>query len=684
MVGRYKALAVKTSALVIVLIVIVAAIAGYILFMAPKGGETTTPTTSAPTTSISTTSPPATSSSPTMTATTSTQPVPGKIIVVAFKGRKEIADKDLVPWSSINPGFLRDPILDALIMAGRYTTDPDVREIIYNAIQKLSNKDLSLIWLVQTKQVRVYWGWLESIYFHPTLFFRADHISKDPNASNPETLIIGDTEEGHSLDPAVSYWAFDWRIIHQIYETLVTYERDETSYVVPQLAVAWAHNEEGDEWYFVIRGGVVFYDPWENKTIPLTPDDVVYSFKRVVLMHQDPYWLIDTFLDVNKSSVVSLDEFNNLLSNGLVTEFKGESKTVKSLDELLNFFNYSGEIAGVVKLKLKFPYAGILPVLATKTASIVCKEVVEAHGGIKPGEENEFLYEHPVGTGPYYLVKWEHKQYYQLRVNPYYWGGKPSIKEVFIKLIPEDETRILQLKKGDLDYAVVPSALIDKVQGVSKDNWNLIVKTPDSFVIWFVVVNCKKEPFSNPDFREALAWAIPYNEIIASVYNNLASQAYGVIPRGMFGFQDDDLVKYTLDQGKAQAALQRSGVDPSKVSITILIPQGYSALEQTATLLQASWSQILGVKVDIQILSRPVFNEKMMSGDFDVYILGWGPDYIDPDDYTGPLQSSGYEYDSVKAYLVDSLDEASKYIDVDNAVTVTYKDWTILVGEAKG
>ncbi len=678
---KYRGLAQKTVALLVILLVLVG-LASYYVYLQQFGREQ--PTATGTSTTATTTTTTVTTTTTTTTTTTSVLST-NKIIVVAYKGQEPIPDDKLVPWSNINPGFLRDPVLDALIMAGRYTTDPVVREVIYNAVQKLSNKDLSLIWLVQTKAVRVYWDWLKDVYFHPTLFFRADGISKDPDAPNPYTLVIGETEEGHSLDPAVTYWGFDWRIIHQIYETLVTYEGNETSYVVPQLAVAWAHNEKGDEWYFVIRGGVVFYDPWENKTIPLTPEDVVYSFKRVVLMHQDPYWLIDTFIDVNASEVVDLESFKQLLeSQGLVTEFKGQSKTVTSFDELLSFFGYSGEVAGVVKLKLKFPYAGILSVLATKTASIVSKQVVEAHGGIVPGEENEYLYDHPVGTGPYYLVKWEHKQYYLLKANPYYWGGKePVIKEILIKLIPEDETRILQLKKGDLDIAVVPPTLIDQVKGVTKDKWNLLVKTQNSFVIWFVVVNCKKAPFSNQDFREALAWAIPYDEIIATVHNGLASRAYGVIPKGMFGYQDDDLIKYTYDPDKAKEALERSGVDPSNVSITILIPQGYSPLEQTATILQAAWSQALGIHVEIQVLSRPVFNEKMMSGDFDVYILGWGPDYIDPDDYAGPLQSGGYNYEWVKAYRVSSLEEAAQYVDLDKAVQVTYKDWVIIIGEAK-
>ncbi len=684
-----KGLSQKAALTVIVVVIIVSVLGVYFYLQQPGGNNATTPTSSTSTTITttisSTTAPFTTSSITTSIATTTTTTAQFKnILVIQYENMTEIPDDKLVPYSNIGPGLLKDPVMDALIWAGRYTTDPQIREVIYNAIQKLSNEKLSLIWLVQARDIRVYWDWIKGIYFHPTLDYRVDDLEKAPSAPNPDTLVIGATEEGHSLDPAVTYWGFDWHIIHQIYETLVTYEKNHTDYVVPQLAVAWAHNEKGDEWYFVIRGNVVFYDPWDNKTIPLTPEDVIYSFKRVVLMHQDPEWLISTFIDVNKSEVVDIDTFKSILSSkGLITEFKGSSKIVKSLNDLLSFFGYNGPIAGVVKLKLKFPYAGILPVLATKTASIVSKQVVEEHGGIVPGEENKFLYDHPVGTGPYYLVKWVHQQYYELRANPYYWGGKPKIKRIIIKLIGEDETRILELKKGDLDIAVVPPSLLSEVEGVSLGSHKLVIESAPSFVIWYVVVNCQKEPFNNQKFRQALAWAIPYEQIIKGVLNGQASKAVGVIPKGMFGYQDDDVVNYTYDEAKAKQLLKESGVDVSGLEVTILIPQGYSNLEQIATLLQASWQQVFGFTVKIQVLSRPVFNEKIISGDFQVYILGWGPDYIDPDDYAGPLQSGGHEFGSVKAIKVNSLDEAGKLIDLDHSVKITYKDWLIIVGEAK-
>lgn len=667
----------------IIAVLAIAGIAYYFIFSLQRPAQQTpTPSPAAPTP----TPPPAATPSPTPSPTPTPAlalPQASRYIVVAYRDPQPISREQLIPYSNINPGFLRDPVMDALIRAGRIVSDTEIRRAIYNAIQKLSNDRLSLIWLVQARDIRVYWDWIKDIYFHPTFVYRVDDLSKEPYAPNPSKLVIGEAEEGHSLDPAVSYWAFDWFIMHQIYERLVTYERDNVDYVSPALAVAWARNERGDEWYFVIRGGVVFYDPWENRTIPLTPNDVVYSFRRVAIMHLDPSWLIDEFINVNETTVISEEEFRGELSKGLYAEYRGVVRRVSSLEELLSLFEYSGSVAGFVKVKLKFPYAPILSVLSTIPASIVSMEVVEAHGGVKPGEENKYLYDHPVGTGPYYLVEWVHRQHYRLRANPHYWKGRPAIEEIEIKLIPEDSTRIMMLRKGDLDIALVPSSLVDQVRDVVIGGNRLIVDIAPSFIIHHVTLNCERYPFNISAFRKALAWAIPYDTIISTAFNGLADQAYGVIPRGMFGFQDDDVTKYSYNEDMARRYLKESGVDPKTVSITIIVTQGYSEQEQIATIIQSSWSKALGIDVKVQVLSRPVFNEKLMSGDFDAQVLGWAPDYIDPDDYAWPLQSGGYTFADVAVYTTTSPSEVLRYVDLSEATVIMYRDTAVVVGRAK-
>lgn len=78
-----------------------------------------------------------------------------------------------------------------------------------------------------------------------------------------------------------------------------------------------------------------------------------------------------------------------------------------------------------------------------------------------------------------------------------------------------------------------------------------------------------REPFNNKLVRQALAYAIPYDEIINTVYVGRIVRLYGVVPAGFPGHNDDIVVKYTFDLAKARELLRQAGVDLSKYSVKL-------------------------------------------------------------------------------------------------------------------
>ncbi len=395
------------------------------------------------------------------------------IIVVQYKlSAKQIPPENCTAFTSIDPAFYRNTTLDALIMAGRYETDPAIREAIYNAVEIISNHEVPMIWLGQYKIVQVYWNWLHGVYYNPILGMRYDLIweSKPPvtpsvgignYVNDQKTLVITTIGWPHSFDPAKSYETFGWEIFHQIGDTLVTYWKEDFKHPVPDLAVAWAHTENGTVWFFVIRGGVKAYDPWHNKVYPINATDVLFTLWRIARLQLDPSWMITEFIDVNKSYVMTEKEFAQLISKvPLVTEYMGKSYKVTSFEQLLKIFGYSGKTAGVVVLKLYKPYAAILNILADPfTMVIPAKYVFDYAKGlqgkyleameaakwgknpaawakyIQVGEKDpthELLNRYPVGTGPYYVADYKENAYIILKINPYYWD-----KELWIKLYGE-------------------------------------------------------------------------------------------------------------------------------------------------------------------------------------------------------------------------------------------------------
>ena len=371
--------------------------------------------------------------------------------------------KESAVFVNINPAFYRNTTVDALIVAARWEANPVIREAIYEAVFRTSNYEIPIIWLGQYILVRPYWNWLHGRYYHPTLAERYDLLWEDPDAptvstgikdyvNDPYTLVSVTHGWPETFDPAFNYETFGWAIFHNIGDTLVTYWKDDTEHIIPDLAVAWVHNEDSTEWYFVIRGGVKAYDPWHDKVYDVSALDVLFTIWRIARLEGDPSWMITEFIDANASKVLTEEEFDKILKEKtLIADYKGQSKQVTSLKELLEFFGYDGPTAGVVYLKLYAPYGPILSILADPFTMVIPAKYLfdnvdalkgkyeeamkAAEWGKNPaawanyigkGEDeptHQYLHKYPIGTGPYYIKEYVEGSYIVLDYNPYYWNA---------------------------------------------------------------------------------------------------------------------------------------------------------------------------------------------------------------------------------------------------------------------
>jgi len=587
-------------------------------------------------------------------------------------------------FGAIDPAFFRDEHIDALIIAARRETNPEIRTEIFKATYILGNKLLPEIILGQNKQLRVYWSWVKGRYYHPTLAERYDLLSEDKNApvvkvgikdyeNDPETYVIATAGWPESFDPAMTYETFGWQIWHEIGDTLVTYWKEETEEVSPDLAVAWAHNKDGTEWYFLIRGGVKAYDPWDDKTYPISAVDVAFTFLRVERLGHSVSWMVDSFMDVNNSAAMTEEEFDNYLKeHPLIAEFHGKSTEVKSLDDLKKFFGYNGPTAGVFKLVLPAPYAPVLGILADPFLSVVPMEYLlgdkyeealkASDNGHKPSAwwsylsegksdpTHQLMHNKPVGTGPFYVRDYQKDAYIVLEYNPHYWNATttPGHKRVIYIINKDPMARINLYKTGTADTVAVPPEKMDTVKGLELKGFKSIVETDIlEPILTFLVFNTQREPFNNPLVREALAYAVPYEQISKLVYKGLLEPNYGPIPKPWPGYTEVGITKYTYNLAKAKQLLNKAGVDPTKYKIELIYNEGNSAREKIMTLLQNVWSQ-LGFQVTVNSYNWPTYLDKTEHGEYDVYIVGWVPDYLDSDNWVGPFLYGATEFKSVE------------------------------------
>jgi len=476
-----------------------------------------------------------------------------------------------------------------------------------------------------------------------------------------------------SFDPAWTYETFGWEIWHEIGDTLVTYWKEETEKVTPDLAVAWAHNEDGTEWYFVIRGGVKAYDPWNDKTYSIDATDVAFTFWRVQKLGHSVSWMVSSFMNVSSSQALTEDEFEDVIKGKkLIAEYNGKTTEVKSLQDLLNTFGYSGETAGVFKLVLPTPYAAVLGVIADPFLSVVPMEYLlgdkyeealkASNNGKNPdawdsyveeGEQDpthQLMHKQPVGTGPFYVKEYKENAYIVLEHNPYYWDKSitPGHERVIYVINNDAVSRIQLFQTATVDTVVTPPERVNDVKGLEFQGFKSVVQTDIlQPILTFIVFNTQKEPFNNPKVREALAYAIPYDQISQVVYSGLLERHYGPIPKPWPGYTEYGITKYTYDINKAQQLLQETGINPSDYKIELIYNAGNSAREKIMTLLQNVWSQ-LGFQVTVGSYEWPVYLSKTEKGDYDVYVVGWVPDYLDSDNWAGPFLYGATEFSKIE------------------------------------
>lgn len=112
-----------------------------------------------------------------------------------------------------------------------------------------------------------------------------------------------------------------------------------------------------------------------------------------------------------------------------------------------------------------------------------------------------------IGTGPYVLSEFVTDEYAIFTANPDYWGEQPAIKKITVKVIPDNQTRILALEKGEIDLIFGKNMIdADAVnQYMDKDGFTVSLSDPTS--TRQIVLNTTDPILSDKNVRIALQHA---------------------------------------------------------------------------------------------------------------------------------------------------------------------------------
>ena len=278
-----------------------------------------------------------------------------------------------------------------------------------------------------------------------------------------------------------------------------------------------------------------------------------------------------------------------------------------------------------VVITLSVPNANFLQDLAQPAASIVDRSVVEANGGVKAGEINEYMASNVAGSGPFLLEDYEPNKQAVLTANPDFFGDPPASDEIIVNFINADPTLLLQARSGQADVTL----------GMTKQSANSLREDPCCKVIanenptfWEIIgTPWKKKPWDNQTFREAVTYAVPYEEIIEKVAYGWAEPFYGPYAPGMNEYNAEISAPREFDIEKAKALIEESGVQ-TPVDVTINIPEGNTIEEQIATIVQGTWRE-LGINVQINKLAATDYINSMEQHEAQAFTRIDGPGVIE-------------------------------------------------------
>ena len=399
-------------------------------------------------------------------------------------------------------------------------------------------------------------------------------LARDLNFSTPA--------DAESLDPAAAGTMEALIGIEPFYETLVSL-KGMTTDLAPSLATSWEVSKDGMAITFNLRKGVKFHDGTE-----LTAEDVRYTYERLL-----------------KTSLNSAAKTLGTCTN---------PQKIFAVDK----YTFKMELSRVNPL--------VFGVLTSPFCSIVNKAYVAKYSTEGDPYGLNWMRNHPMGTGPWKFEKWLVNQRLSMTKNEDYWGGKAHFDRMNINVISDPAAAQMMLEKGELDIAT--RLRMDQYTTLEKSK-DVDVKSFSTLKTVTLRINCGGKPFDDVRVRQALNYAINYNEIIKVVEQGKAIRNYSALPNNLWGKNHDVKPKYEFDPEKAKSLLKEAGLEKGFEARLYYSPARYAPFEDMVPLLESYFRKI-GIQIKPQKLAYTTQQAKMYNRDYDLALDTWIPYFPDP------------------------------------------------------
>jgi len=386
-----------------------------------------------------------------------------------------------------------------------------------------------------------------------------------------------------AIDPAQAYEFSSGELVANLYDRLVQYEPENLEELVGGLASDWTVDADAKTITFTLRDDVTFHSG-----NPVRPQDVLFSFKRVLVLDKAPAFIL-----------------------------AGLGWTADNIEEMVTL----GDNTVTIKYDGDFSPNYVLNVLAARPASVV-DEVLAMENEVDGDLGNAWLNANTAGSGPFKLRVFRPAEIATLDANPDYFKGAPAVKSVIIRHVAEAATQQLLLESGDVDMA--KNLTPDQV-GSLEGKGNVKIETfPQAAVHWFSF-NQKTEALTDEAVWEAARYLVDYEGMASTFLKGQMQVHQAFWPSGFPGALNE--TPFTYDPDKAKQILADAGVElPITVTLDVINSTPFTDIAQS---LQSTFADA-GINFDILPGTGAQVITKYRARTHEAMLLYWGPDFMDP------------------------------------------------------
>lgn len=421
-------------------------------------------------------------------------------------------------------------------------------------------------------------------------------VSHAVHAAESEGIIVGTTDTVQTLDPAKCYSFYCSNVYNNTGQTLVSYPPG-SAQIAPELAKSMPEiSDDGLTYTFELRENVTFHDGSK-----MTSEDVKFS--------------------LNRSRWINHPEGAGFLLAGI--------ESIETPDDY------------TVVIHLKSPDVTFASKLAYTVATILPSDAYPSPDGPIPNDADtatfeKYIQEEFIGTGPYRIADFRENQSLLLESFDNYWGEPPKNDKVLLRFFAKSSQMQVALRSGEIDVAF--RHLTPEQRESLADNPDVKTIEGSGATIRYMVFNPHVAPAGRKEVRQAIAAEVDRERIIENVLAGAAAPLYSMVPPA-FGEAHVPAFKTMYGDKSASDYLDEP------VDITLWYSRGHYADTEPAfaQTLQRTLEESGLFNVTLQSAEWAEYTANAWpgeSGQYAAHLLGWYPDYLDPDNYIAPFYHS--------------------------------------------